>query len=159
MNNELDNYPANFVHHKAATPPSTNPGSATGAHQTSTSTWPHWVVLKTAFTIQHNADNVSLCQHGFITFSPTPVARALFHLQSSPRSTFVVPEGSFLDYTHILSTRRHCDHCCSDMCSPGDVCPQTYSPSDICSPEQIYLATIASVIYVSQGHCFSMIKV
>ena len=29
MNNELDNYPANFMHQKAATPPSTNPGSAT----------------------------------------------------------------------------------------------------------------------------------
>ena len=39
------------------------------------------------------------------------------------------------------------------MCvPPGNACPQTYFPSDICSPEHIslvYLATIASVIYVS----------
>ena len=66
------------------------------------------IVLKTAFTVQHNADNVSLCQHGFVIFSPTPV-ECYFHLQSSPRSTCVVPEGTFLDYTHILYTRRHCD--------------------------------------------------
>ena len=37
---------------------------------------------------------------------------------------------------------------------PGIVCLRTHFPSDICSPKQIslaYLATSASVIYVSQG--------
>ena len=42
MNNELDNYPVNFVHQKAATPPSTNPGSATDteAQMSDGSSWP-----------------------------------------------------------------------------------------------------------------------
>ena len=31
-----------------------------------------------------------------------------FHFQTSPTRTCVVPEGTFLDYTHILSTCRHC---------------------------------------------------
>ena len=41
------------------------------------------------------------------------------------------------------------------ICVPlGIVCPRTHFPSDICSPERIslaYFATLASVIYVSQG--------
>ena len=103
MNNELDNYPANFVHHKAATPPSTNPGTATGARQTSTSAWPHWVVLKTAFTVQHNTDNVSLCQHRFVTFSPTPVARALFHLNSKLSEKYLCRPRGHLSWLHSHS--------------------------------------------------------
>ena len=41
------------------------------------------------------------------------------------------------------------------ICVPlGNACSRTHFPSDICSPKQIslpYLATLTSVIYVSQG--------
>ena len=54
----------------------------------------------------HHSAQCRQCIYWFLIFSSTSWAQ--FHFQTSPTRTCVVPEGTFLDYTHILSTCHHC---------------------------------------------------
>ena len=68
----------------------------------------YWLIEHLPVNRFHHSAQCRQCIYRFLIFSSTPTEHNFAFKPSSPTRTCVVPEGTFLDYTHILSTCRHC---------------------------------------------------